>query len=44
MNGSVIILDLENRAAAEAFANNDPYNKAGLFASVTITTWKKVLP
>ena len=44
MNGSVIILDLENRAAAEAFAAKDPYNKAGLFASVAISAWKKVLP
>ena len=44
MNGSVIILDLEDLAAAEAFAANDPYKKAGLFASVTISAWKKVLP
>jgi uncharacterized protein YciI len=44
MNGSVIILDLEDRAAAEAFAAKDPYNKAWLFASVTISAWKKVLP
>jgi len=44
MNGSVIILDLEDRAAAEAFAAKDTYNKAGLFASVTISAWKKVLP
>jgi len=44
MNGSVIILDLENLAEAEAFAANDPYKKAGLFASVSISAWKKVLP
>lgn len=44
MNGSVVILDLEDRAAAEAFAAGDPYAKAGLFASVTVSTWKKVLP
>jgi hypothetical protein len=44
MNGSVVILDLEDRAAAEAFAAGDPYNKAGLFESVTISAWKKVLP
>jgi len=44
MDGSVVILDLEDRAAAEAFAENDPYNKAGLFESVTISAWKKVLP
>lgn len=44
MNGSVVILDLDDRAAAEAFAAEDPYNRAGLFASVTISAWKKVLP
>lgn len=44
MNGSMVILELEDRAAAEAFAAGDPYNKAGLFESVTIAAWKKVLP
>lgn len=44
MNGSVIILELEDLAAAEAFAANDPYKKAGLFSGVTISVWKKVLP
>lgn len=44
MNGSVVILDLENLAEAEAFAANDPYAKAGLFESVSIQPWKKVLP
>ena len=44
MNGSVVILDLDCQADAEAFAANDPYAKAGLFASVSIQPWKKVLP
>ncbi len=44
MNGSVVVLDLENLAEAEAFAANDPYAKAGLFESVSIQPWKKVLP
>jgi uncharacterized protein YciI len=44
MNGSVVILALEGREEAETFAANDPYAKAGLFESVTISTWKKVLP
>lgn len=44
MNGSVVILDLESQADAEAFAANDPYAKAGLFESVSIQPWKKVLP
>jgi hypothetical protein len=44
MNGSLVILDLEDLAAAEAFAANDPYARAGLFASVSIQPWKKALP
>ncbi len=44
MNGSLVILDLENISEAEAFAADDPYAKAGLFATVTIQPWKKVLP
>jgi len=44
MNGSVVILDLEDKAAAADFAANDPYAKAGLFSQVTINPWKKVLP
>lgn len=37
--GSMLIVDVENRAAAEEFAANDPYNKAGLFEKVTIRRW-----
>ena len=44
MNGSVLILDFENKAAAEAFCAADPYTKAGLFESTSIRAWKKVLP
>ena len=44
MNGSVVILECEDKAGAEAFAANDPYAKAGLFSDVTISLWKKVLP
>lgn len=44
MNGSLVILDLESQAEAEAFAANDPYAKAGLFEKVIVQPWKKVLP
>ena len=33
-----------DRAAAEKFAANDPYRKAGLFQSVNITGWRKAYP
>jgi len=44
MVGSLLILDVADKTAAEEFAANDPYNKAGLFDSVTVAPWKKVLP
>ncbi|MGI1662209.1 YciI family protein [Palleronia sp. KMU-117] len=43
MVGSLIILDLPDMAAAEAWAAGDPYGKAGLFDSVTIRPWKRVI-
>ncbi|HET8727409.1 MAG TPA: YciI family protein [Alphaproteobacteria bacterium] len=44
MTGSVLLMDFPDRAAAEAFCREDPYAKAGLFRSVTITPWKLVYP
>ncbi len=41
-HGGIIILDTDDRAVAERFANEDPYTKAGLFQSVTVTRWRKV--
>ncbi|BBU59133.1 hypothetical protein KU6B_53980 [Mameliella alba] len=43
MIGSLVILDVADKAAAEEWAANDPYAKAGLFQSVTLTAWKKVI-
>lgn len=43
MCGSLVILDVEDQAAADGWAENDPYAKAGLFDSVTILPWKKVI-
>lgn len=44
MIGSLLVLDLPDRPAADAFAAGDPYAKAGLFESVVIHPWRKVLP
>lgn len=44
MTGSVLLMDFPDRAAAEAFCRNDPYAKAGLFESVTVTPWRQVYP
>lgn len=43
MIGSMLAIEAADRAAAEAFAAADPYAKAGLFASVEIMGWKKVI-
>jgi uncharacterized protein YciI len=43
-DGSVLIVDFEDKAAAEDFAAGDPYAKAGLFQSVTIAPVKQVFP
>ncbi len=43
MCGSLIVLDVEDMAAAQAWADNDPYAKAGLFAEVKLQAWKKVI-
>lgn len=42
--GSLMILDFGSREEADTFARNDPYAKAGLFESVTVTPFKKVFP
>lgn len=41
--GSMLIIDVADRTAAEDFAANDPYGLAGLFSNVTITPWMPAL-
>ncbi|MCR9127381.1 MAG: YciI family protein [Rhodobacteraceae bacterium] len=43
MIGSLIILDVADMEAAHIWADGDPYARAGLFASVELTAWKKVI-
>ncbi|NSX55080.1 YciI family protein [Parasulfitobacter algicola] len=43
MCGSLIILDVDSKQAAQNWADNDPYAKAGLFAKVQLIQWKKVI-
>jgi uncharacterized protein YciI len=42
--GSLLIIAFEDRDAAVAFANADPYHQAGLFESRSVTNWHKVFP
>jgi uncharacterized protein YciI len=39
--GGVIIVDVDDRAEAEAFIQNDPFAKAGLFSSIEVVRWRK---
>jgi len=38
--GSLIVLDAASETAIQLFADNDPYNTAGLFEKVEIRHWK----
>jgi hypothetical protein len=40
MAGSMIIIEAADLDAAKAWAANDPYAKAGLFAATEIRPWK----
>ena len=40
--GSLLIIEAEDRAAAEGFAASDPYAKAGLFESTLIRPFRTV--
>lgn len=40
--GSMLIIDAASEAAVQLFADNDPYNTAGLFERVEIRPWKRV--
>ena len=42
--GSLIVAEFSTLAEAQAFADSDPYISAGVYASVTVKPFKKVLP
>ena len=43
MCGSLVVLKVASKAEADAWAAADPYAKAGLFQSVMIQEWKRVI-
>ncbi|MCK0170989.1 YciI family protein [Aliiroseovarius sp. S1123] len=43
MCGSLLVLDVDDMTAAQAWADGDPYAKAGLFADVRIEQWNRVV-
>lgn len=42
--GSLVVAEFESLAAAQAWADADPYVAAGVYAGVTVKPFKKVLP
>ena len=42
--GSLIVAEFDSLEAAQSWADDDPYIKAGVYESVTIKPFKKVLP
>lgn len=40
MAGSLMVIEAESLAAAEAFADADPYNQAGLYERREVRPWK----
>jgi uncharacterized protein len=43
-SGSLVIAEFENLAAAQDWADNDPYITAGVYARVIVKPFKRVLP
>ncbi len=42
--GSLVVVDFPSLEEASAWANADPYLKAGVYAKVTVKPFKRVLP
>ena len=42
--GSLVVAEFDNLAAAQLWADADPYNAAGVYANVTVKPFKKVFP
>ena len=43
-DGSLIIADFSDLAAAEAWAADDPYVSAGVYANIVVKPFRKTLP
>ena len=42
--GSLVVAEFDSLEAAQAWANADPYIEAGVYKSVVVKPYKKVLP
>ncbi|MGB0965697.1 MAG: YciI family protein [Litorivicinus sp.] len=43
-SGSVVVAEFDSLSEAKAWADADPYIEAGVYASVSVKPFKKVLP
>ncbi|MBD3894629.1 YciI family protein [Halomonas sp. ML-15] len=43
-SGSLVVAEFDDQAAAQSWADADPYVIAGVYAKVTVKPFKKVLP
>ena len=43
-SGSLVVAEFDSLAAAQAWADEDPYVAAGVYAQVNVKPFKKVLP
>ena len=42
--GTLLIVNVEDRTAALAFIDNEPFHKAGVFESVVVRRWRQMQP
>lgn len=42
--GSLVVAEFPSQAEAEAWARQDPYMEAGVYAQITVKPFKQVLP
>jgi uncharacterized protein YciI len=42
--GTLFIIDVETRASAIAFTEEEPFHKAGVFESVVVRRWRQMQP
>lgn len=42
--GTLLVVDVEDHAAAQAFTTNEPFHKAGIFESVIVRRWRQMQP
>jgi uncharacterized protein len=42
--GTLFIINVEDRAAATAFTENEPFHRAGVFETVMVRRWRQMQP